>query len=337
MKSGLLASLGRGALLGAMMTMTTGLLTGEAQALDKVKFGTDWVAQAEHGGFYQAKAMGIYEKFGLDVEIVPGGPQVNNPQLVATGVLDLASLSSGYQPIIYTGEGVPVIAVASFYQKNPNILMAHEESGIKSLADMKGKPIMVSPYAQDSYWPWLRNNYGFTDDQMRPYTFNQAPFLADKNAIEQGYVSSEPYIVELEGAHPKVFLLADNGYKDYASVLAARKDMIEKKRDVIQRFINASIEGWASFLNDDPSKAYALIQKDNPEMKLEVMQNARKLMIEYGIVDSGDAKTLGIGAMTDKGWAAIYKQMQETGLAKDGMDYKTAYDLSFVNKGHGVK
>lgn len=336
MKSGLFASLRRGALLGVAM-MTAGLAAGEAQALDKVKFGTDWVAQAEHGGFYQAKAMGIYEKYGLDVEIVPGGPQVNNPQLVATGVLDLASLSSGYQPIIYTKEGVPVIGIAAFYQKNPNILMAHEESGIKSLAEMKGKPIMVSPYAQDSYWPWLRKKYGFTDDQMRPYTFNQAPFLADKNAIEQGYVSSEPYIVELEGAHPKVFLLADNGYKDYASVLAARKDMIEKKRDIIQRFVNASIEGWVSFLKDDPSKAYALIQKDNPEMKLEVMQNARKLMIEYGIVDSGDAKTLGVGAMTDEGWAAIYKQMEATGLAKEGMDYKTAYDLSFVNKGLGVK
>lgn len=336
MKSRLFTSFGRAALIGAV-AMAAGLFGGEAQALDKVKFGTDWIAEAEHGGFYQAKALGIYEKYGLDVEIVPGGPQVNNPQLVATGALDLASLSSAYLPIIYTKEGIPVIAVAAFYQKNPTILMAHKEAGLKSLGDMKGKPIMVSSYAQDSYWPWLRSNFGFTDDQMRPYTFNQGPFLADKSAIEQGYVSSEPYTVELEGAHPQVFLLADNGFNDYASILSARKDMIEKKPDVIERFIKASVEGWISFLTQDPSKAYALIQKDNPDMKLEVMKRARELMIQYGIVDSGDTKKLGIGAMTDEKWAAIFKQMQASGLAKDGMDPKSAYTLQFVDKGFGVK
>jgi len=313
--------------------IATGLMAaGNASTLDKIDFGSDWVAEAEHGGFYMAKAMGIYEKYGLDVTIHPGGPQVNNPQLVVSGALDIAMLSSAMQPILYTKQDVPLVAVASFYQKSPNALMAHASQGYESLADLKGKPIMVSSYAQDSYWPWLRTKYGYTDDQIRPFSYNISPFLAQNDAIQQAYLTAEPYIAEKAGVEPKVFLLADSGYRDYAALIGVSKKMIEEKPDVIKRFLEASIEGWKEFFEGDPTPAFKMIQKDNPEMEMDVMKNTRKLLQKYEILSAGDAKTMGVGAMTDKRWAEFKDQLVESGMYEEGMNYKDAYTLKFVKE-----
>ena len=307
-----------------------------AWALDKVSFGTDWFAEGEHGGYYEAKAAGIYEKYGLDVTIVPGGPQINNPQLVASGTADIALLTA-LQAIRFAKEGVPLVGVAAMFQKNPQIFMAHKSQGFKSLADLKGHPIMVSAFARDAYWPWMKLKFGYTDEQMRPYVFNLAPFLHDPTVIQQGYVTSEPFTAAAQGSDPQVFLFADEGYKDYAHLVSVRRDMIEQRRDILQRFINASIEGWAEFLDGDPGKAFAAIRQANPDMTMENLEHSRQALKDYGIVDSGDAKTLGIGAMTGERWKSLFDEMVQAGMYTADVDYKKSYDLSFVDKKFGLK
>lgn len=326
----------RAVILAATVGVVAAASSNAAFALDKLTFGTDWVAEGEHGGYYEAKAAGIYEKYGLDVTIVPGGPQVNNPQLVASGTVD-AVLLTALQAIRFAKEGVPLVGIAAMYQKNPQIFMAHKSQGFKSLADLKGHPIMVSSFARDAYWPWMKMKFGYTDDQIRPYTFNLAPFLHDATVIQQGYVTNEPFTAEKAGSDPQVFLFADEGYKDYAHLISVRRDTLEKRRDVLQRFINASIEGWQQFLHGDPSKAFELIRQANPEMTLESLAHSREALVQHGIVESGDALTLGIGAMTDARWKQLFDEMVKAGMYPADVSYKAAYDLSLVDKKWGMK
>jgi len=328
----------RRALLCGTFALAGTMLIGPVQAfaLDKIIFGTDWLAEGEHGGYYQAEANGIYKRYGLDVAIRPGGPQVNNPQLLASGAVDIVILT-GLQALRFANEGVPLVAIAAFYQKNPQILMAHKSQGLKTLADLKGRPIMVSFFARDAFWPWLREKYGFTDGQIRPYTFNLGPFLHDPTAIQQGFVTNEPFTAAAAGSDPQAFLLADYGYEDYAALATVRRDEIETKRDVLQRFVNATILGWKTFLHGDPMPAFNLIKSANPDMTMTGMKNSREGLIKYGVVESGDAEKLGIGAMTNTRWKALFESMVKAGMYKPDMHYKAAYDLSFVDRGFDSK
>jgi NitT/TauT family transport system substrate-binding protein len=215
--------------------------------------------------------------------------------------------------------------------------MAHKSQGFKSLADLKGHPIMVSSFARDAFWPWMKMKFGYTDEQIRPYTFNLAPFLHDPTVIQQGYITNEPFTAAKEGSDPQSFLFADEGYKDYAHLISVRKDTLTKRRDVLQRFVNASIEGWQQFLNGDPTKAFDLIRQANPEMKPESLVHSREALKEHGIVDSGDAQTLGIGAMTDERWKQLFDEMVKAGMYPADVNYKASYDLSLVNKKWGMK
>lgn len=313
------------------------LAAGAVQAQDKVTFGTNWRAQAEHGGWYQAVGAGIYKKHGLDVEIRQGGPQVNHPQLLAAGRIDFNMGTNSFESLNYAESGVPMITVASLFQKDPQILMAHPGMGLDNMAALKGKPILVSKTAVTTYWQFLKVAYGFTDDQIRPYTFNLGPFLADKNSIQQGYVSSEPLAAIKAGLQPVVHLLADQGYNSYSTTIQTSAKLIAEKPDLVQRFVNATIEGWYSYLYGDPTPGNVLIKKDNPEMDDQQIAYGIAKMKEYGIVDSGDAKTLGIGAMTDARWALFAEQMTKAGVYKAGLDVKKAYTLRFVNKKVGMK
>ncbi|MBX3479910.1 MAG: ABC transporter substrate-binding protein [Caulobacter sp.] len=296
-----------------------------------IRFATDWKAQAEHGGFYQALAMGEYARRGLEVEIKQGGPGVNVPQLLAAGAVELGMGSNGFIALNLVKEGVPVKAVAAFMQKDPQVLLAHPGQGVASIADMKGRPILLSAASREAFWVWLRAKYGFSDDQIRAYNYSAAPFLADKRAIQQGYLSSEPYTIEKEaGLKPEVFLLADEGYPGYATMVLAPDKLINRNPDAIRGFIEASAIGWREYLKGDPSAADALILKDNPEMTPELLAYARKVMNQYGIVDSGDAATLGLGAMTDARWAEFFKVTSEQGVYPKDMAYKDAYTLQFA-------
>jgi NitT/TauT family transport system substrate-binding protein len=301
--------------------------------LTKLTYGTNWYAQAEHGGFYQAVATGIYKEYGLDVTIKMGGPQVNGTQLLMGGAIDFFM---GYtaDAIKAVQENIPKITVAAMFQKDPQVLLAHPETGAKTLADLKGKPVYISAAANTTFWPFLKAKYDFTDDQKRPYNFNPAPFLADKNTVQQGYLSSEPLAIEKEGGFkPLVFLLADSGYEPYSTTIECKRELVENSPDVVQRFVDASIKGWYSYLNGDPSAANELIKQDNPEMTDDQIAYGIEKMKEYGIVISGDAETKGIGAMTDERWKSFFDTMVTEGIFDGSIDYTKAYTLQFVNKG----
>lgn len=304
--------------------------TGE---LVKVTYGTNWFAQAEHGGFYQAVATGIYKDHGLDVTIKMGGPQVNGTQLLMGGAIDFF-MGYSADAIKAVEEGIPKVTVAAIFQKDPQILIAHPEAGVKTLADLKGKPIFISSAANVTYWPFLKARFGFSDEQKRPYNFNPGPFLADKTSAQQGYLSSEPLAVQKQGGfQPIVFLLADSGYDPYSTTIECKRELVEKNPDLVQRFVDASIKGWYSYLEGDPKPANDLIKQANPEMTDEQIAYGIQKMKEYGLLTSGDAQTQGIGAMTDQRWKSFFDSMAAEKVFKPTTDYQQAYTLQFVNKG----
>jgi NitT/TauT family transport system substrate-binding protein len=295
----------------------------------RIRFATDWRAQAEHGGFYQALATGEYAKRGLKVEIIPGGPGVNVPQLVASGAVEMGMGSNSFIVLNLAQEKTPVKAVAAFFQKDPQVLMAHPDPAVKSIADLKGRPFLLADASINAFWVWLKAKYGFTDAQVRKYNYNSGPFIADKNAVQQGYLTSEPYTIEKEaGFKPTVFLLADEGYPGYATMALAPDSLITSNPAAVKAFVEASKAGWKSYLDGDPAPGNALILKDNPEMTQELLDQARAKLKSYALIDGGD----GIGAMTDARWAAFFKVASEQGVYAKDLDYKAAYTLAFVGK-----
>jgi NitT/TauT family transport system substrate-binding protein len=296
-----------------------------------IRFATDWRAQAEHGGFYEALANGEYAKRGLDVQIVQGGPGVNVPQLLASGAVEAGMGSNSFITLNMAQEGVPVRAVAAFMQKDPQVLIAHPDQGIETIADLKGHPILLSDASVTAFWVWLKSKYGFTDQQVRKYTFNSAPFLADKKVAQQGYVTSEPYTIEKQsGVKPKVFLLADNGYPSYATMVLAPQSLIDKNPAAVRAFVEASAKGWQDYVYGDPKPADALIRKDNPEMTQDILDQAREKLKTYGIVDGGDAHKVPIGSMSDARWAEFFAVASSQGVYPKSLDYKKAYTLAFI-------
>jgi len=308
-----------------------------AAAADHVTFGLDWKAEAEYGGYYQAQATGIYARHGLDVTIEQGGPQVNHTQLLIAGRLDFNITSNALLALNFVRQDVPFRAVAAFFQKDPSVLIAHAGQGNDSFAALKGKPIMIGADTRAGWWNFLKARFGYTDAQIRPYTFNLQPFMASKGAIQEGFLGSEPFsIKEATGETPVVLLIADAGYDGYASLIGTSDKLIAEKPDLVQRFVDASTEGWYSYLYGDPSPANAAIRKANPEMTDALIAYGRASMKEHGVVDSGDALKDGIGAMTDARWKAFYDQMATVGLYPKGMDFKKAYTLQFVDKRVGM-
>jgi NitT/TauT family transport system substrate-binding protein len=305
------------------------------QPLDKVRFGTNWVAEGEHGGFYQALADGTYRKYGLDVTIVPGGPNVNNRILLPVGKLDFFMSANSLQSFDAVANNIPTVAVAASFQKDPQVLIAHPD--VQAFDDLKTRTLFVSKEGMASYFQWLKADYGFDESKVKPYTFNAQPFLADKTSAMQGYATSEPYAVEKQGGFtPKVFLLADHGFNSYSTLIETRRDLVEKKPDLVQRFVDASAVGWYHYIYGDSRPGNALIKKQNPEMTDELLAYSIAKMKQYGIVDSGDSLTLGIGAMTDAHMKSFFDKMVRAGVVKAGLDYKRAYTLQFVNKGVGL-
>jgi len=295
-----------------------------------LRFATDWRAQAEQGGFYQALATGEYARRGLDVQIVQGGPGVNVPQLLASGAVELGMGSNSFIVMNLAQEGAPVKAVAAFMQKDPQVLIAHPGQGIDTIADLKGHPILLSDASVTAFWVWLKAKYGFTDDQVRKYTFNSAPFLSDKRVAQQGYATSEPYTIEKEaGLKPKVFLLADNGYPGYATMVLASDATIAKDPAAVKAFVEATAAGWKSYLYGDPRPGDALIRKDNPEMAQDVLDQAREKLKSYGIVEGAD-KAVPLGAMTDARWAEFFDMAAGQGVYPRTLDYRKAYTLQFL-------
>ncbi len=324
-------------LIGAILLVAAGMSAADGAELQTVRFGTDWKAQAEHGGYYQAIATGIYKRYGLDVKLQQGGPQVNQALLLAAGRLEFNIATNSFVPLNFVAQNIPMVAVAAMFQKDPSVLIAHPGQGDDSFAALKGKPIMIGADTRIGSWIFLKRKFGYTDDQIRPYTFSVAPFLADPKAIQQGYLSSEPFTIEAAGVKPVVLLIADAGYSSYSSLIATSTKLVRDNPDMVQRFVKASIEGWYSYLYGDPAPGNALIKRDNPEMTAALLAYGIAKIKEYGIVDSGDAKKYGIGAMTEARWRDFFETMAAAGVYPKDMDFKKAFTLQFVNQKVGMR
>jgi NitT/TauT family transport system substrate-binding protein len=308
-----------------------------AQQPDKVTFATNWVAQAEHGGFYQALVDGTYKKHGLDVTLMPGGPNVNHRLQLIAGRIEFYMSANTLQAFDAVAQNVPTLVVAAIFQKDPQVLLAHPDQGVEKFEDLKKLTLLISKEGIASYFQWMAHDFGFREQQVKPYTFNPQPFLADKRTAMQGYVTSEPYAIETQGGFkPKIFLLADQGWGSYSTLIETRRDLVANKPDLVQRFVDASSIGWANYLYGDNAPANARIRRDNPEMTDARIAYSIAKMKEFGIVDSGDAVKAGIGAMTDARMKNFYDKMVASGVIKGTIDYKKAYSLQFVNKGVGV-
>ena len=314
------------------------LYAAPALALDKVRFGTNWLADPAAGGFYQAVADGTYEKYGLDVTVVPGGPQANGGLLLLFGKLEFFMGGDMIGNFLCAESKLPLVAVAADFQKSPQILMSHPDVGLDTWQSLPGaKPVYLGAGAINTFYAWLRLAYGFKDEYVRPYNFNSAPFIANKTSIQQGYLTAEPFEIERQGHFkPNVFLLADHGYSTYSTLIVTRTEIVEKSPDLVQRFVDASAIGWYHYLYGDSSKGNALIKRDNPDINDDQIAFSIAKLKEDGVVDSGDALKLGIGAMTDGRWKDFFDKMTAIGMVDARTEYRKAYTLQFVNKGVGV-
>lgn len=302
-----------------------------------VVFGTNWLAQAEHGGFYQAVADGTYAACGLDVTIQPGGPQVNNRALMIAGKIDYHMGGNLLEAFSAVAEGIPIVAVAAAFQKEPQVILTHPGKAA-TFEDIKKLPtIFIGDQGFASFYQWMINAYGFTAEQRVPYTFQAAPFIADADSAMQGYLSSEPFFVEKEGGFkPDVWLIADAGYSTYSTLIETMAPTIETKPEQVTCFVEGSIKGWYNYLYGDNAAANAQIKTDNPEMTDEAIAYAIEKMKEAGIVDSGDAETLGIGVMTDAKVKDFFDKMVVAGVVSGDIDVTRAYTTAFVGKGVGM-
>ncbi len=316
------------------------LTTSLAHAQQAVSFATNWKAQAAHGGFSQALADGTYKKYGLDVKIIQGGPQVNNRPLLPAGRIDFLMTGNLLHSFDNVKNKVPVVAVAAMFQKDPQALMAHPGQGYENFAALKAAPVAyIAKDGQFTWWQWLKVTHGFRDESLKPYNYNLGPFLSNAKSIQQGYSVAEPIYIKEQGKFdPVVHLLADHGFSTYSTLIETRADTVKNKPELVQKFVDASILGWVNFMYGDRKVATALMVKDNPELSAAEVEASVVLMKQQGIVDSGEARSLGIGAMKAERIQDFYAQMVKAGLYKPSdVDLTQVATSQFVNKATGVE
>ncbi|MDO6822670.1 ABC transporter substrate-binding protein [Marinobacter sp. 1_MG-2023] len=316
--------------LAAGITLSLSAISGltHAEELIPVTVSTTWYAQAEHGGFYAAKAMGLYEEQGLDVTIKMGGPQVNNVQLLMGGSMDFI-MGYSLQSFNAVNQGIPLVTVAAFFQKDPQSLVVHEGVGNDSLEDMKGKPMRVPTAGRVAYWPWLKTEYGYTDEQLQAYDYSFAPFIRDEQAIQQGYVTNDGFFLEQAGVKGKSLLLANYGWKAYAATLDTTREMVEENPEVVQKMVTATAQGWKAYF-ENPEPANALIKADNPEMQDELLAYTHAKMQEENMLLSDAAEGGRYGMMTAERWETFFDDMVAAGTLPEDLEYEKAFDLSFI-------
>jgi NitT/TauT family transport system substrate-binding protein len=304
--------------------------SGAALAQEKFTFYTDWYAQAEHGGFYQAQATGLYKKAGLDVTLKMGGPQLNIMQIMAAGQADCV-IGYDMQMLSAWAQGVRTVSVAASFQKDASVLIGHP-GVVNKIEDIQGKTLLIGAAANSTFWPWLKAKYKVQDAQKRPYNFNIQPFIADKNIVQQGLLSSEPYAIEKEAKFkPNVFLLADHGWPPYSTTILCMEKTVKERPQAVAAFVKASMEGWKSYLKGDPAAANALIKRDNPLMTDDAIAVAIKLLNSEGIVMGGDAAKMGVGIITDARMKATYDFMVSSKLLDSSkVDLSKTYTTQFV-------
>lgn len=323
------------------LALATGLsfsIAVPALAAEKVSFGTNWLAQAEHGGYYQAVVDGTYAACGLEVTIQPGGPQVNNRALLLADKIQFHMGGNLLQAFSAVEEGIPITVVAATFQKEPQVILTHPGAGFDDWDNLKKADLFIGDNGFQSFYKWMIAEHGFKAEQRKPYTYNPAPFLANKNSGQQGYVTSEPFAIKREGGfEPTTFLLADYGFDTYATTIETISDMVKNKPEAVQCFVDGSAIGWYNYLYGDNAAANEAIKADNPGMSDEQIAFSISQLKKYGIVDSGDTEKLGIGAMTDARFKSFFDKMVKAGVVDASVDYKSSYTLQFVNKGVGLE
>ncbi len=309
------------------VAFTTSIIATSAIAQEKFVYQTNWYAQAEHGGFYQALAEGTYKKYGLDVTVKVGGPQLNGLQIMAAGQAD-CMMTTDMAMLLARNTGVPTVTVASVFQKEPQVLIAHED--VKSFDDLKGKTLFIGAASHRTWWPWLKAKYGFNDGQLRPYTFNIQPFIADKNSAMQGFLTSEPFAIQKAGVKANVLMFSDHGYPAYNTTISCMEETVTKRKAAVANFVRATMEGWKSYLAN-PAPANALIRKDNPNMTEEQLAYSVAKLKELGIVTGGDAQRLGIGIVTEARLKASYDLLVGHGIIEPAkVDFAKTFSTEFV-------
>lgn len=304
-------------------------LPAAAQNLVPLTFQLNWLPEGEHCGFFEAQAAGVYSAAGLDVTLLPGGPEVNASLLVAGGRADLGMGSSFAQMNLMTG-GVDAVTVAAFFQKSPQTLVAHPGQGIDSLDDLLGRKIMVANFSRQEFWQFLKAEYGFSDDQLEPYAYSAAPFLADTTAVQQGYVTEDAFLLGSEMPAPPVsILLADYGWTDYATTVFGMRDWIAANRETVAAFLEATATGYARCLDGRATAGKAAILAANPDQGPDLLEFKLQQMRDLALV-TGDG-TLPIGAMTADRWTAFADSMIAAGLVPAGFDITPGYDLTFFS------
>jgi NitT/TauT family transport system substrate-binding protein len=303
-----------------------------AKPLTKIIFYTDWKAQAEHGGYYQALALGHYKRAGLDVTIRAGGPQTDNSHLLAAGAIDLAMVSNAFQAITLAHKKADVKMVMAVFQKDPQIIMAHGSGVAPPLTTWKTRAMFMDDAFRVSYYPWLKARFGFTDAQVRPYAFSLNPWRQNKQALQEGYLSSEPFTAQKSGVSAQVLVLADAGFDGYGQMVATTGKLIRTRPDVVRAFVVATQSGWQSYLNGDPAPGNALMRRDNPDMSEELMAYGRRQLIAHDIILSGDAKIFGIGAMLPQRWQKFVREMELLGVVPKHVEARSIYDMQFLVK-----
>ena len=316
------------------LAATLAVSAAPALALEEVSFGTNWVPEAEHGGYYQAAADGTYEACGLKVTIVPGGPQVNNRALLMAGKIDFNMSGNLLLPFNAVEQGIPIKVVAAHFQKEPQVILTHPGK-VKSFEEVTTLPkLFIGDNGYQSYYQWMIHDFGFKAENRVPYTFNPGPFIADPDSGQQGYITSEPFAIEREGGFkPDIWVIADEGFNTYATLVEAMQATIDAKPEVVKCFVEGSAIGWATYLYGDPTLGNAAIQAQNPEMSIEQIEYSIKMMRDYGIVDSGDALELGIGGMKAETIQSFYDKMVASGVVAAGLDLSKVYSLDFANTG----
>jgi len=318
----------------AVLTATALFAASPALALEEVSFGTNWVPEAEHGGYYQAAADGTYEACGLKVTIVPGGPQVNNRALLMAGKLDFNMSGNLLLPFNAVEQGIPIKVVAAHFQKEPQVILTHPGK-VNSFEELTTLPkLFLGDNGYQSYYQWMISEFGFKPETRVPYTFNPGPFIADEDSGQQGYITSEPFAIEREGGFkPDIWVIADAGFNTYATLVETMQATLDTKPEVVKCFVEGSAIGWANYLYGDPSLGNALIREQNPEMSQDQIDYSIVMMRDYGIVDSGDALEYGIGAMTEETITSFYEKMVAAGVVADGLDLSKVYSLEYANTG----
>jgi NitT/TauT family transport system substrate-binding protein len=317
----------------AVCAITVAATAGtQAAEKTKIRYNLNWLPEGEHCGFFQAKAAGMYDQAGLDVELKSGGPDVNVPLLVANGAVDLG-MGTSFTTLNMVDQGIPGVTIAAYFQKDPNTLVAHPGEGISKLEDVKGKPVMMAKFAQQEVWQFLKQKYGFTDDQLRPYAYSAAPFLADPKAIQQGYVTEDAFLLGAKMSEPPVILfLADYGYQNYATTVFGLRSYIDNNAKAIRAFLDATRKGYEACLAGDYTAGMKMVLTLNPEHGEPLFNFKLKQMKERGMVDGGDAAKLGIGAMTDARWKDFFDTMSAAGVYKSSLNYHSAYTLDLIRQ-----